>query len=247
MEYPETPRAKKLYLYLDEAGNFDFSPRGSKFFIMTCTVSSRPFGHIAELAELKYDCLEEGLDPKRHKDSHRFHATEDKQATRDAVYGIIERHLDAMSVHSVIIRKNMTDPALQDQATLYGRVFQWLVGYVFRDERLDLADEVIIVTDSIPVKKKLNDLRGALKKYLKEKTEGTGVRYRLYHHRSESDLNLQVADYCCWAIQRKWERGDDRSFKIIERAVRSEGDLFKSSSTVYYRFDGENDQPAYPR
>jgi hypothetical protein len=26
-----------------------------------------------------------------------------------------------------------------------------------------------------------------------------------------SDPCLQVADYCTWAIQRKWERGDERS------------------------------------
>ncbi len=230
---------KKYYIYLDEAGNFDFSPKGSKYFIMTCTVSTRPFSHIPALTELKYDSLEAGLDPRHHKDAHKFHAAEDRQATRDGVFGIISNYLDDISVYSVIIRKNMTSPSLRDQATLYERVFQWLVGYVFNHERFDCAEELIVVTDSIPVKKKLNDVRSALKKYMKEKTAKIGIPYKLYHHRSESDLNLQVADYCCWAIQRKWERGDDRSYEIIKQSIKGEGDLFKSGDMEYYQIDDE--------
>jgi hypothetical protein len=33
---------------------------------------------------------------------------------------------------------------------------------------------------------------------------------------------LQVADYCCWAVQRKWERNDRRSFNLIEQFIASE-------------------------
>ena len=227
----------RYYMYLDEAGNFDFSQKGSKHFIMTCVVMSRPFKHVQELSSVKYDCLEDGIDPKKCRDAHKFHATEDKQAVRDAVFNAIEKHLNDISVYSVIIRKNMTNPAIRDQATLYLKVFQWLVGFVFNQENLEDADSVVVITDSIPVKKKLGDLRGALKKYMNGCLAEKNIPYKLYHHRSESDVNLQVADYCCWAIQRKWERGDARSYEIIQSAIKGEGDLFKNGDTVYYRFE----------
>lgn len=33
-----------LYVYLDEAGNFDFSPSGTRYFILGSMALERPFG-----------------------------------------------------------------------------------------------------------------------------------------------------------------------------------------------------------
>lgn len=226
-----------LYMYLDEAGNFDFSPSGSKYFIMTCVVMERPFDHVMDLSSIKYDCIEEGLDEKKHKHAHKLHATEDTQRTRDAVFDVISSHLDRIAIFSVIIRKNMANPAIREQAVLYSKVFQWLVSYAASHIEFGDADSLIVVTDTIPVKKKLADLRSALKKQMGQLSTRLGIPYRLYHHRSESDMNLQVADYCCWAIQRKWERGDERSYSIVKDAICGEGDLFKYGDTEYYQFE----------
>lgn len=49
-----------------------------------------------------------------------------------------------------------------------------------------------------------------------------------------SDPCLQVADYCTWAIQRKWERGDDRSYALIADKVMSEYDVWAIGTTYYY-------------
>lgn len=45
---------------------------------------------------------------------------------------------------------------------------------------------------------------------------------------------LQVADYCCWAIQRKWERYDTRSYVLIEDKILSEFEPFSFGRTLYY-------------
>ena len=73
-----------LYVYVDEAGNFDSSPRGTRLFCMTCLVTRRPFSWQAPLLDLKYDCLEDGLDLEY------FHASEDRQAVRDRFLASIE-------------------------------------------------------------------------------------------------------------------------------------------------------------
>jgi len=47
-------------------------------------------------------------------------------------------------------------------------------------------------------------------------------------------LDLQIADYCNWAIYRKWNSGDYRSYNVIGPVVRSEFEIFKTDSQFYY-------------
>ena len=51
---------------------------------------------------------------------------------------------------------------------------------------------------------------------------------------SNSDPCLQIADYCTWAIQRKWEKNDSRSYDLIKDKIVSEYDIFRFGSTYYY-------------
>jgi hypothetical protein len=44
-----------LYIFLDEAGNFDFSTNGSRYFVVACITRERPFGDYSEFVELKYN------------------------------------------------------------------------------------------------------------------------------------------------------------------------------------------------
>ena len=52
--------------------------------------------------------------------------------------------------------------------------------------------------------------------------------------RAMAEPCLQVADYCAWAIQRKWERNDTRSYDKIRNKIRREYDLFERGSRHYY-------------
>lgn len=54
------------------------------------------------------------------------------------------------------------------------------------------------------------------------------------HHDSRSCYGLQVADYVNWAIQRKWERKDNRSHKIVEPILKSEFPIFKYGTKQWY-------------
>jgi hypothetical protein len=51
---------------------------------------------------------------------------------------------------------------------------------------------------------------------------------------SASDPCLQVADYCTWAIQRKWERDDERSYELIKDRISYEYDLWSHGTKHYY-------------
>jgi hypothetical protein len=48
-----------------------------------------------------------------------------------------------------------------------------------------------------------------------------------------SDPCLQAADYLTWAVQRKYERDDSRSYDLIEPLIRSEFEPFSTGDTQY--------------
>jgi hypothetical protein len=51
---------------------------------------------------------------------------------------------------------------------------------------------------------------------------------------SALDPMLWAVDYCAWAIQRKWEANDVRSYELIANAISTEFDLWKMGQTRYY-------------
>lgn len=216
-----------LYVFLDEAGDFNFSLTGTKIFTLTTITNIRPFPWDAPLMSLKYDLIEVGLDIEY------FHAAEDRQAVRDKVFAIIGNDLTDLRIDSLIVQKPKTGPALQVLEKFYPRMIGYLLRYVLNPKNLRDFEEVIVITDSIPVSRKREAVEKAIKQTL-SKMLPTGTKYRILHHASKSCAGLQVADYCNWAIFRKWERGDLRSYDLIRSGIQSEFDIFKSGQRYYY-------------
>ncbi len=105
-----TGDSRYLYIFLDEGGNFDFSPSGTKYFTLTSITKTRPFQIAPILDSLKYDLIETGLDIEY------FHAAEDRQAVRDMVFGAIQQFMNALRIDSLIVEKKKTGPALRADA-----------------------------------------------------------------------------------------------------------------------------------
>lgn len=218
------PSNRCLYVFLDEGGNFDFSGNGTKYFTLTAVTAARPFCWYGPLASLKYDLIEEG------SEIDCFHASEDEQEVRNRVFRCIADNLVSLRIDSLIVEKRKTGPALQPVAKFYPRMMGYLLQYVLRPQNLQYVTEVIIITDSLPLKKK----RGAIKKGIKLDLASRlcpETKYRLLHHASKSCLGLQVVDYCNWAIYRKWSRQDLRSYELIQTGIKSEFDVFRWGTT----------------
>ena len=216
-----------LYVFLDEAGDFNFSATGTRFFTLTTITKTRPFTWDAPLISLKYDLIEVGLDIEY------FHAAEDRQAVRDQVFTIIGNNLENLRIDSLVIEKRKTGPVLQELEKFYPRMIGYLIRYVLEPRNLKDYEEVIVITDSIPVSRKREAIEKAVKQTLSRMLPN-GTRYKILHHASKSCTGLQIADYCNWAIFRKWERGDLRSYELMRSGIRSEFDIFKSGPRHYY-------------
>ncbi|MDO8734950.1 MAG: DUF3800 domain-containing protein [Elusimicrobiota bacterium] len=218
---------KFLYIFLDEGGNLDFSDNGTNYFILTSISKERPFEAYKEMSELKYDLIESGLGIEY------FHASEDRQVIRDKVFGIIRNHLAGVRIDSLIVEKRKTGKALQLEEKFFPEMMGYLLKYILNGFKLSEIQEVLIFTDSIPVKRKREAIEKAIRKVLKRDLPPT-AKYRIFHHASKSNFDLQIIDYCNWAIYRKWEANDDRSYLYIKSVIKSEFDIFQAGKTYYY-------------
>jgi len=224
-----------LFIFVDESGNFDFSPRGTKFWVLTAISTFRPFGR-DELEKIKYQFLEKGLDVEY------FHASEDKQAVRNEVFEFI-KGLSDVEIDSEVIQKNKANPSLYKEVNnkkekhignlLYERVLRTLLSFIFR-RYSGKVGRVVVVLSSIFTRNKREMILKTVKKYFKREFK---IPFNIFFHDCKSDRNSQIADYCCWAIYRKWEDGELRPYNEIKDKIKSEFDFFKAGNgTIYYDY-----------
>lgn len=214
---------RHLYVFLDEAGNLDFAPTGSRFFVLGGITKERPFNAYKEMTELKYDLVERGTALEY------FHASENAQAVRNQVFDIIERNLAGVSVDSIIVEKQKLDALWRGEEHFYPKTLGNLLRAILAQHVLTEFQEVVVFTDSLPIQRK----RSAIEKTIKTTLAAmlpAAVRYRVLHHASKSNMDLQIADYCTWAIYRKWNGQDTRSFDRIRTAIRSEWDVLSAGN-----------------
>ena len=215
-----------LYIFLDEAGNFDFSTNGTKYFLLGAITKERPFHAYKEMTELKYNLAELGVDLEY------FHASENAQKVRDGVFGIIEKNLTGIRIDALIAEKSRVPLEVRSEEQFYARLLGDLLKQILAAQDLTLFKEILVFTDTIPVNKKRSMVEKAAKTTLAKQLPANG-RYRLLHHNSKSNLDLQIADYCTWAIYRKWNGGDMRSYRHIQPAIASEIQFFGPEAKIY--------------
>ena len=217
-----------LYIFLDEAGNFDFSLNGTKYFILTALSSFRPFGWEEDINELQYTILEQ-----YQMEIEEFHASEDDQVVRDLVFEALVKHRAKFRVDSVIMQKNKAFPSVREPERFYPMILKCLLEYVIKGHKQNKIFEAIFVTDKLALNRKRQAITKGIKTNLSAAFEGK-LKYRIYHWDSKSSFGLQAVDYVSWAIYRKWTNKDLRSYDLVKSAVYSEFDYFKPGLREFY-------------
>lgn len=182
------------------------------------------------MPNLRFEIIEEfGLDIER------FHATEDAWPTKKRFFELIYEHIDCIRLDSIVVEKRKTHPKLQSDSRFYPEHLGMLLNYVIKGWSFKhQIPETIVFTDIIPHKKKRAVVERAIKSCLKVKLQGN--KFKVFHHASKSSVGLQVVDYCCWAVQRKWVANDLTSYAYIMKAVQlgSEFAVFQNGEIYYY-------------
>lgn len=221
-----TPARSRKFLFADECGNFDFSRAtgASRYFILVTVVM--PECSVAHsLLDLRRELAWEGLGLETE-----FHATADLQAVRDRVFATIEPH--PFRVDATIIDKRRAQPSIR---TTDERFYQyaWFYHLKYLAPRIVRRDEdLLVVGSSLGTKKKRAGFLSAIGDVVGQVSPTT--TYKAASWSGDSDPCLLVADYCAWAIQRKWETADSRSYVLIQSKIKSEFPLFANGAVEYY-------------
>ena len=211
------------YIFLDESGNFDFSTSGSRYFVLTGVSMRRPFPALQALDSYKHDLLETG------RNVEYFHCAHDRREVRNRVFDLIAAHLGDMRMDCLVTEKSTVSADLRRDTQFYPRMLGYLLKHILHKELTTDANEIIVITDSIPLRNRRHVIAKAVKRALTEMIPQT-MKYRIMHHSSRSHFGLQVADYCCWAVFRKWERGDTTHFDRIRPSLASEHQMIRKAT-----------------
>lgn len=215
------------FVFADEAGCpvFSRTKGASKYFIL-CTLVCDHANHGNELLALRRQLAWEGL----HLDADQFHATEDPEIIRQRVYALLAGL--KLNADVTIFEKSKAHPnKYHTQEGFYKFAWYFHFKHVARN-RIVPGEDVLIQAASIGTKKGRILFRNALNDVVQQVLPTS--KWQTTFWSSSSDPCLQMADYIAWAVQRKYERSDNRHYALIAHHIRSEFDIFQDSKTHYF-------------
>lgn len=210
-----------VYLFGDEAGNFDFSegPGASRYFILvTVTMGDCQAGD-------RIQALRRRLAWRGVHLGAVLHATEDPQPVRDEVFRTLRRC--DMRIDATIVAKRSLPMSMRSGPQLYRYAwhehFSRIAGEIAGPE-----DRLLAVASDLGTRKR----RGAFHLAVDDAVRASACSpHRVAFWPNMSEPCLVLADYCTWAIQRRWEREDWRSHELIAEKIASEVQIMSPRDT----------------
>ncbi|WP_078293120.1 DUF3800 domain-containing protein [Mycobacterium sp. D16R24] len=220
----------RKYLFSDESGDLQCraDPNVSRFFAVGSLFVTE-----SELIQLRsaMSSLRDELAWSSHGLDSAFHATTDKQYVRDEVFEVL-RQLNFRFDVTLLEKRKSQAHIRSTEEMLYKYAWYYHLKYhanqMFREN-----DEALIVAAELGTRKKRQAFREAIEDVMTQCLPYR-VKRALAFWRDESDFALQAVDYLTWAVTRFYERGDARSFELIQGKVNSTFDLFKWGTQYYF-------------
>jgi hypothetical protein len=160
----------------------------------------------------------------------KFHASSDAQAVRDEVFNLLRQH--DFRIDATVLEKRKAYPYVRpDEPTFYRYAWYYHAKYVVPRTAV-AGHDLFISAAALETKKGKAAFKLAFNNVIQQTAPGTN--WATDFPLSVADPCLQAADYCAWAIQRKWEMGDLRSHILIADKIVTEFDLWAPGAITYY-------------
>lgn len=215
----------RVLIFADEAGCFTFNRNQgvSRYFIL-CTIKMTDGKVGSALTDLRRQLAWDNMPLGEY-----FHACHDKQVIRDAVFETICKHDFTIQITSM--EKSKAQPKIRpDRARFYK--YGWLYHFKYGIRPNLPADvETLVSAAAIATRNERTAFQDAVHDVLDQTMRG---RWKTDFPPASADPCVQVADYCAWAVQRFMERGDNRSYCLVESRISYNYDLFSRGTTHYY-------------
>ena len=214
------------FLFADEAGDFTFKRQnGASKYFMLCTFATDDCALSHDLLQVRRELVLSG-----QTDRDKLHATSDLQETRNKVFTLLASH--DFRVDVTILEKAKASPQIRlDEASFYRYIWRFHFANIAGNLMAD-CDKLLITAASIGSKKTKASFKLAVNNTIQQTVERD--KWEVSFTDSSKDPLLWAADYCAWAIQRKWEIGDARSYDLISDKIFTEIDLLKSEEDYFY-------------
>lgn len=215
-----------LHIHLDESGDFNFSTSGSHFYTFAVAWTFDPAPLAQAITNLRFSLVKAG------NNLDCFHAAEDRQHHRNLFVQTITE-FKTWRFASLVVEKRKVNPTIHEPEKFYPQFLKSMLRFVFRGNVIGQATSLLAFTDTLPLKRK----RESVEKSIKEscRAELGRIPFDIFHHRRESNAWIQVADYCTWAIYRKWEGHDCRTYDLLSARLEApELDCLRNGNTCYY-------------
>ena len=221
-----------LHIHVDESGDLNFAPKGSKFYIFTATWTYHPVPLAHNLHALRFSLIKAG----RGSSLSRFHACEDAQEHRDKVVEMLSSH-HFWWFAGIVVEKSKVNPVIQGPDHFYPKFLMMLLRFILRGNVRPDTSKILIYTDTLPEgignRKERKAVSDTIAKVCA--AERPLIPLHLMHHSSHSNAWLQVTDYCSWSLCRKWENGDVRTYdKLRAKMAVPELDPMSKGTRRYY-------------
>ena len=195
-----------MFVYLDESGDtgFKFKQGSSRYFVITLLLVEDPF-FINEVVDKLREELGYDYDPE-------FHFFSTKPDVRDQFFYAI-RDLDFVVRTLVIDKYRLVSPHMRKREVFYNYFVRLLL-----DNDNGVIDNAILILDASVKSRRVQAEMGT---YLRRmlNSEGTQKIRKINHHDSRNDNLIQTVDMICGAIYARYNKHDDRYYRIIRRRI----------------------------
>jgi hypothetical protein len=214
-----------IYVYADESGDLVFRrpPSGSRYYLVT-TVTLQDCSVGDALLQLRRELALAG---QPAPDSY-FHASHDRLVVRQQVFGLLGQH--SFRVDATVLDKPKTQPHLSTAPQRFVKQAWYMHFKYVLAQAASPTDQLLVVVAAQGTRGE----RRAFARALWDVGSQVAGGCRTAFWPAAADPCLQVADYCSWAIHRKWEQKDATYYNMIRGKLRSEFDVFGRSSLTYY-------------
>lgn len=218
----------RLFIFADEAGDFNFSrnPGASRYYIV-CTIACADCASLgADMLNLRRELIWEKAPIREY-----FHASEDKQIVRDRVFALLQKH--DFSIQATILEKSKAYPHIKPTNH---RFYQYGWFYHFKNAAPKVLNakikEMLITAASVGTHKGQIHFTAAVNDVVQQVLGNRA--WSTNFCRAIADPCVQAADYCTWAIQKKWESNNLLSYNLIQSKIVHEVDIWSHGNTHQY-------------
>jgi len=206
--------ATTLFVYVDESGNFDFSPSGTKHFVMTAFITTDPVLSANRIAKLKYFLLSQGVSIPN------FHASEDSQRVRNQVVDQISK-IRNVSAYTFWLKKDNLPVECKSTFGIYELMGFEIARLAAAEVSTRGADSVVLVFDKTLIFREEQAFLSKSKAIFAQLSHP----FHIYFHNVSKDFNGQIADYVAWANYVKIERDEQRPLDALPKNLRSASEV----------------------